>query len=87
MTCWRRLRDAGLDQREGSGEVHKVLLTEPRAADRLDMSWAEIDTFHVPALGGGPKLVGARSTEAEWAPILRKQRLVLVWIGAQRTAP
>ncbi|WP_437022982.1 IS5 family transposase [Streptomyces sp. enrichment culture] len=60
MTCWRRLRDwnnAGVWQR-----LHEVLLAEPRAADRLDMSGAVIDSSHVRALKGGPKPAGARST-------------------------
>ncbi|MGI5401274.1 IS5 family transposase [Streptomyces sp. CA-135486] len=53
MTCWRRLRDwnnAGVWQR-----LHEVLLTELRAADRLDMSRAVIDSSHIRALKGGPK--------------------------------
>jgi transposase len=66
MTCWRRLRDwnnAGVWQR-----LHEVLLAELRAADRLDMSRAVIDSSHIRALKGGPKPAGARSTEAERAP-------------------
>ncbi|MFI0263992.1 IS5 family transposase [Streptomyces sp. NPDC017056] len=53
MTCWRRLRDwnnAGVWQR-----LHEVLLDELRAADRLDLSRAVIDSSHVRALKGGPK--------------------------------
>ena len=66
MTCWRRLRDwnnAGVWQR-----LHEVLLAELRAADRLDMSRAVIDSSHIRALKGGPKPAGARSTEAGRAP-------------------
>ncbi|SOR76538.1 Transposase [Streptomyces chartreusis NRRL 3882] len=66
MTCWRRLRDwnnAGVWQR-----LHEVLLAELRAADRLDMSRAVIDSSHIRALKGGPKPAGARSTEADRAP-------------------
>lgn len=62
MTCWRRLRDwnnAGVWQR-----LHEVLLAELRAADRLDMPRAVIDSSHIRALKGGPKPAGARSTEA-----------------------
>lgn len=58
MTCWRRLRDwnnAGVWQR-----LHEVLLAELRAADKLDMSRAVVDSSHVRALKGGPKLVGVR---------------------------
>ncbi|WP_238783681.1 IS5 family transposase [Streptomyces monomycini] len=53
MTCWRRLRDwneAGVWQR-----LHEVLLDELRAAGRLDLSRAVIDSSHVRALKGGPK--------------------------------
>ncbi|WP_280908692.1 IS5 family transposase [Streptomyces sp. SAI-117] len=52
MTCWRRLRDwnnAGVWQR-----LHEVLLAELRAADRLDMSRAVIDSPH-PGPQGRPK--------------------------------
>lgn len=66
MTCWRRLRDwnaAGVWQR-----LHEVLLDELRAADRLDLSRAVIDSSHVRALKGGPKPGGARSTGAGRAP-------------------
>ncbi|KOT60038.1 transposase [Streptomyces rimosus subsp. rimosus] len=66
MTCWRRLRDwnaAGVWQR-----LHEVLLDELRAADRLDLSRAVIDSSHVRALKGGPKPGGARSTAAGRAP-------------------
>ncbi len=51
MTCWRRLRDwnaAGVWQR-----LHEVLLDELRAADRLDLSRAVIDSSHVRAFKGG----------------------------------
>jgi transposase len=66
MTCWRRLRDwnnAGVWQR-----LHEVLLAELRAADRLDMSRAVIDSSHIRALKGGPKPVGVRSTGDGRAP-------------------
>ncbi|MFI1995332.1 IS5 family transposase [Actinoplanes sp. NPDC020271] len=53
MTCWRRLRDwnnAGVWQR-----LHEVLLAELRAAGKLDLSRAVVDSSHVRALKGGPK--------------------------------
>ncbi len=58
MTCWRRLRDwnnAGVWQR-----LHEVLLAELRAAGKLDMSRAVVDSSHVRALKGGPKPAGVR---------------------------
>ncbi len=58
MTCWRRLRDwnnAGVWQR-----LHEILLAELRAADKLDMSRAVVDSSHVRALKGGPKPAGVR---------------------------
>ena len=66
MTCWRRLRDwnnAGVWQR-----LHEVLLAELRAADKLDLSRAVVDSSHIRALKGGPKPAGARSTAAGRAP-------------------
>lgn len=66
MTCWRRLRDwnaAGVWQ-----SLHELLLAELRAADRLDLSRAVIDSSHIRAMKGGPKLAGARSIEASRAP-------------------
>ena len=50
MTCWRRLRDwnnAGVWQR-----LHEVLLAELRAAGKLDLSRAVVDSSHVRAIGG-----------------------------------
>ncbi|KPC64661.1 transposase [Streptomyces chattanoogensis] len=66
MSCWRRLRDwnnAGVRQR-----LHEVLLAELRAADRLSLSRAVIDSSHVQALKGGLRPGGARSTEDVRAP-------------------
>jgi transposase len=60
MTCWRRLRDwhqAGVWER-----LHEVLLAELHAGDQLDWSKAVVDSSHVRAMKGGPKLVRARST-------------------------
>ena len=51
MTCWRRLRDwqdAGIwDQ------VHRLLLDQLRAADKLDLSRAVVDSSSVRAVFGG----------------------------------
>lgn len=63
MTCWRRLRDwqaAGVWE-----QVHRVLLDRLRAADKLDMSRAVVDSASVRAVFGGPRrgrtpLTGAR---------------------------
>lgn len=53
MTCWRRLRDwqaAGVWDR-----LHRLLLAELRAVDKLDFSRAAIDSSSVRAVGGGEK--------------------------------
>jgi transposase len=50
-TCWRRLaewQEAGVWQR-----LHETLLAELRAAGRLDLEAALIDSSHVRALKGG----------------------------------
>jgi transposase len=60
MTCWRRSaewHEAGVWQR-----LHELLLAELNAADKLDWSKAVIDSSHVRAMKGGPKLDRARST-------------------------
>ena len=52
MTCWRRLWDwheAGVWQR-----LHELLLSELRAAGKLDLSRAAVDSSHVRAMKGGP---------------------------------
>lgn len=52
MTCWRRLRDwhkAGVWKR-----IHLMLLSELRAADKLDWSRAVVDSSSIRALKGGP---------------------------------
>jgi transposase len=72
MTCWRRLRDwnnAGVWQR-----LHEVLLAELHTAGKLDLSRAVIDSSHVPALKGGPKPDGARSTGLQTSRDLRRWR-------------
>jgi transposase len=66
MTCWRRLRDwqeAGVWQR-----LHGALLAELNAAGALDWSRAVIDSSHVRAVKGGPKLGRARLTVPGRAP-------------------
>ncbi len=64
-TCWRRLRDwhqAGVWQ-----QLHEIILAELRAARRLDLSRAIVDSSHLRALKGGGAPVPARSTGAGWA--------------------
>jgi transposase len=66
MTCRRRLRDwdnAGVRQR-----LHEVLLDELRAADRLDLLRAVIDSSRIRTIEGGPNPDGARSTVIGRAP-------------------
>ncbi len=51
MTCWRRLREwneAGVWQR-----LHEMLLAELRAAGKLDLSRASVDSSHLRAMKGG----------------------------------
>jgi transposase len=58
MTCWRRLRDwnkAGVWQR-----LHDLLIAELRAAGRLGLSRAVVDSSQVRALKGAPKPAGAQ---------------------------
>jgi transposase len=53
MTCWRRLRDwteAGVWP-----EVHRILLSRLREADKIDWSRAVIDSASVRAVFGGTK--------------------------------
>jgi transposase len=64
-TCWRRLKEwyeAGVWQR-----LHAALLAELRAAGRLELAHAVVDSAHLRALKGGPSPVPARSTGAGWA--------------------
>jgi transposase len=64
-TCWRRLKewhDAGAWQR-----LHELLLAELRAAGRLELAHAVVDSAHLRALKGGPSPARARSTGAGWA--------------------
>jgi transposase len=64
-TCWRRLKqwyEAGVWQ-----QLHELVLAELRAAGRLDLSKAIVDSSHLRALKGGSIPVPARSTGAGWA--------------------
>jgi transposase len=64
-TCWRRLKEwheAGVWQ-----QLHELILAELRAAGRLDLSAAIVDSSHLRALKGGTTPVPARSTGASWA--------------------
>jgi transposase len=64
-TCWRRLKEwheAGVWQ-----QLHEIVLAELRAAGKLDLSTAIVDSSHLRALKGGTTPVPARSTGASWA--------------------
>jgi transposase len=64
-TCWRRMaewQDAGVWAR-----LHETLLAELRAAGRLDLEAALVDSSHVRALKGGTRPDRARSTEPSLA--------------------
>ena len=65
-TCWRRLdewRQTGVWQ-----ALHEQLLGELRAAGKLDLSAAIVDSSHVRALKAGTRSGRARSTVAATAP-------------------
>lgn len=65
MTCWRRLRDwqkAGVWRK-----LHRVLMDELNAAQKIDWSRAVVDTTSIRALHGGKKRVPARWTGASRA--------------------
>ena len=65
-TCWRRLDEwleAGVWQ-----QLHETLLGELRAAGKLDLSAAIVDSSHLRALKGGTRLARARSTAGATAP-------------------
>jgi len=62
VTCWRRLEEW---QRAGVFDaLHRVLLTELRAADAIDFSRAIADSSHVQAKKGAPRRARARSIGA-----------------------
>jgi transposase len=63
VTCWRRLEEwteAGVWE-----QLHAVLLSRLRAADRIDWSRACVDGSHVQAKKGAPRRARARSIEPE----------------------
>ncbi|GAA3638170.1 hypothetical protein GCM10022223_66390 [Kineosporia mesophila] len=65
-TCWRRLdewHEAGVWQR-----LHEQLLGELRAAGKLDLSVAIVDSSHLKALKGGTMSAPARSIGASPVP-------------------
>ncbi len=65
VTCWRRLRDwqqAGVWDR-----LHQVLLSELRAAERLDWSRAAADSASVRAVFGGKRPAPTRRIVAKRA--------------------
>lgn len=63
MTCWRRLRDG--NEADVWQRLHEVLLAEPNAAAKLDLSRCVVDSSHVRALKGGSTRARLRSTEDE----------------------
>lgn len=58
VTCWRRLRD--WQQAGVWDKLHRVLLAELRAAERIDWSRAVVDSASVRAVGGAKKPVPTR---------------------------
>ena len=53
MTCWRRLQEW---QKAGVwDEIHRVMLSKLRQADRIDFSRAVVDSSSVRAVFGGQK--------------------------------
>lgn len=65
-TCWRRLaewQEAGVWRR-----LHESLLTELRAAGKLDLSAALVDASHLRALKGGTMSAPVRLTGPSPAP-------------------
>ncbi len=65
-TCWRRLaewHEAGVWQ-----QLHELVLTELRAAGKLELSTALVDASHVRALKGGTMSGRVRSTARNQVP-------------------
>ena len=65
MTCWSHLREwqeAGIWQ-----QIHEVLLSKLRRADKLDWSRAVVDSGSVRAVGGGGKRVQTPRIAESWA--------------------
>ena len=66
MTCWRRLRDwnqAGVWER-----IHRALLCDLNAIDRIDWSRAIVDSSSIRAVGGARRPARAPSTAGRRAP-------------------
>jgi transposase len=66
VTCWRRLEEwteAGVWER-----LHRALLEQLRAGDRIDWSRACVDGSHVQAKKGAPRRARARSIAAGRGP-------------------
>jgi transposase len=71
VTCWRRLREW---QRRGVWKrLHRALLEDLAAADRIDWSRAALDSRSLPAKKGGARSGGTPRTRANRA------RSSLVW--------
>ena len=65
VTCWRRLREW---QRRGVWKrLHRALLEELAAADRIDWSRAALDSRSRPAKTGGARSGGTPQTRANRA--------------------
>jgi len=65
VTCWRRLREW---QRRGVWKrLHRALLEELAAADRIDWSRAALDSRSVPAKRGEARSAGTPQTRANRA--------------------
>ena len=65
MTCWRRLRD--WQQLGVWDRLHKALLDELGAADRIDWERAALDSSSVPAKRGAKRPARTPPTEAAQA--------------------
>jgi transposase len=66
MTCWRRLRDwqlAGVWDR-----LHRLLLEELHANEKIDWSRAAVDSSSVRAKGGAKRRARTRPTAESLAP-------------------
>jgi len=73
MTCWRRLhawQHAGVWRK-----LHRVLLAQLHAADRLDWSRAIVDSSSIRALRGGKKRVRIRRIDGSWGANITSSRM------------
>ena len=83
MTCWRRLRDwqeAGVWSR-----LHRLLLEELNAADRIDWSRAVVDSSSVRAVLGGQKPDGTRPIGARRGASTMSSRMRRAFPWPQRS--